>query len=152
MTNAFISYSVKDEEIATKLHNALTTLGIPTFMAGISIEPGENWTDSIFTSLKQAEWVFFVASKSSCASNAVQQELGASLIEEKTIIPILTDISPEELPAWIDRYQAIDIKQAPELLHQTIEKIAAKIQVDKFWAGVIVGALIIGLIIILKNK
>lgn len=152
MTSAFISYSVKDEEISTKLHNALTTMGIPTFMAGISIEPGEEWTESIFSNLKEAEWVFFIASKSSCESKAVQQELGASLINDKIIIPILTDITPEELPGWINRYQAIDIHQAPELLHKTIEKISEKIKTDKFWTGVIVGALIIGLIVLMKDK
>lgn len=151
MSSAFISYSVKDEEIATKLHNGLAKLGVPAFMAGISIDAGENWTDKIFSNLEESDWVFFIASKNSCESKAVQQELGASLIQKKTIIPILIDIKPEELPGWVGRHQAIDINQAPELLHQTIEKIAEKIKVDKFWAGVIVGALVIGLIVLMKK-
>ncbi len=151
MSNAFISYSVKDESIAVKLHNLMTSMGVSTFMAGISLEPGQNWTDAIFENLKKSEWVFFIASKNSCGSHAVQQELGASLIQEKTIIPILIDIKPEELPGWAKRYQAIDIKQTPELLHKTIEKIAEKIKVDKFWAGVIIGGLIVGLIALLNE-
>jgi|SRR3989344_4005074 len=152
MTIAFISYSSNDEKIANQLYSAMTIAGIETFMAGISIEPGAKWTETIFKNLKAANWVFFIASKNSCSSPAVQQELGASLIQEKTIIPILIDVTPEELPAWADRYQAIDIKQAPELIHQTIDRIAEKIKIDKFWAGVILGALIVGLIVLLSKK
>lgn len=152
MSCAFISYSTKDEEIATKLHNGLTKLGVPTFMAGISIEAGDNWTDKIFSNLNDADWVFFIASRNSCDSQAVQQELGASLSQKKTIIPILIDITPEELPGWVGKHQAIDINQAPEMLHKTIEKIAERIQVDKFWAGVIVGAIVIGLMVLMKKQ
>lgn len=150
MTSAFISYSRKDEGIAKQLHRAMTCMGIPTFMAGISIEPGEQWTKKIFNSLKDANWVFFIASKNSCNSPAVQQELGASLIQQKIIIPILIDITPDELPGWVNRHQAIDPKQAPEILHKTLEVVAEKIKTDKFWAGVIVGALVIWLIFLLK--
>ena len=151
MTSAFISYSVKDEQIAEQLYGAMTRMGIATFMAGISIEPGKKWTQTIFNNLKSANWVFFIASKNACESQAVQQELGASLIQEKTIIPILIDITPEELPGWINRYQAIDPKQAPEILHKTIETIAEKIKIDKFWAGVTLGAILVILCCLLKD-
>ena len=151
MTSAFISYSVRDEEIARKLYNAMTRMGIKAFMAGISISPGEKWTKSIFDNLCASEWVFFLASKSSCESKFVQQELGGALIQKKTIIPILFDITPEDLPGWLSRYQAIDLKQDPEVLHNTIEKISEKIKVDKFWTGIIIGALVIGLIVFLKE-
>lgn len=151
MTSAFISYSSEDESIASKLHNALVRMGIPTFMAGISIDAGKDWTSEIFENLKEAQWIFFVATQSSCSSQAVQQELGASILDNKTIIPILVGITPEELPGWISRYQAIDIKQTPELLHKTIETIAEKIKIDKFWAGVILGALVVGLFVVLRE-
>lgn len=152
MTKAFISYSTRDESRAKQLHQAMTSMGIPTFLAGISIEPGKKWTEEIFKNLKAADWIFFLASKSSCQSHAVQQELGASLIQNKVIIPILIDIKPEELPGWVDRHQAIDIKQGAELLHATIEKIAEKVRADKFWSGVIVGALLVGLFVLLKES
>lgn len=152
MHNVFISYSSKDEEIAMQLHGALKMAGIDTFMAALSIAPGTNWTEAIFDNLTKANWVFFLATKNSCKSQAVQQELGASLASKKTIIPILVDIEAEELPGWVDRYQAIDIHKAPEVLHSTIEKISDKIKVDKFWSGVIIGALIVFFIMAMKNK
>lgn len=151
MAKAFISYSTKDENIASQLHSAISMAGIETFMASISIGPGMNWTDEIFNNLKQAEWVFFLATKNSCQSQAVQQELGASLIQAKTIIPVLIDITPDELPGWVNRHQAIDINKAPELLHSAIANIAEKIKIDKFWAGLMIGALVVFLIMALKR-
>ena len=153
MAAAFISYSVKDEPLAKNLHAMISMAGIDTFLAGISIEPGSNWTDAIFKHLDEAKWVFFLATKNSIESAAVQQELGASLIQEKNIIPLLIDIKPEELPGWVGNHQAIDINSSPELLHKKIEIIAEKIKVDKFWLGVIVGAIIVGLgVLIIKSK
>lgn len=68
MTSAFISYSSKDESLASQVYKILSTAGIPTFMAGISIEPGKQWTDVILKNLKEASWVFFIATKNSCDS------------------------------------------------------------------------------------
>lgn len=151
MSSAFISYSTKDEELAKKLYSLTSMAGIETFLAGISIEPGSKWTDVIFEKLDKADWVFFLASKNACESQAVQQEIGASLIQKKTIIPLLIDITPEELPGWVGNHQAINLKDSPERLHSAIEKIADKIQVDKFWAGVIVGILVIALAFLLTK-
>lgn len=152
MSSAFISYSAKDEQLAKSLYSATTMAGIETFLASISIEPGSNWTAAIFKRLEKADWVFFLASKNSIASAAVQQELGASLIQKKTIIPLLIDVSPTELPGWVGNHQAIDLKSSPEVLHNAISKIAEKIKVDKFWAGVIVGAIVIGLLVLITKK
>ena len=152
MNTAFISYSVKDELLAKNLHNVISLSGIETFLAGISIEPGSNWTDVIFLKLQEADWVFFLASKNSIDSAAVQQEIGASLIQKKTIIPLLVDIAPEELPGWMKNYQAINLQSAPEKLHEVVSAIAEKIKVDKFWVGVLVGALIAALVLFLLSK
>ena len=152
MSSAFISYSVKDEHLARGLYSATSMAGIETFLASISIEPGSKWTDVIFDKLDTADWVFFLASKNSITSPAVQQELGASLMQKKTIIPLLIDILPEELPGWVGNHQAIDLKSSPEVLHATISQIAEKIKIDKFWAGVIVGAIIIGLLVLMSKS
>ncbi len=151
MNDVFISYSSKDESIARHLHNTLKGVGIDAFLATISIRPGENSAKVIFENLKNATWVFFLATKNSCESQAVQQELGASLAAKKVIIPLLVDISPEELPGWVNRYHAIDIHKAPDTLHSTIAQIAKKLKADKFWLGVTIGALVTCLLFA-KNK
>ena len=152
MPSAFISYSSLDEEMAENLHRVLEKAGIDTFMAAVSIEPGKNWSEVIFENLSKATWVFFLATKNSCESQTVQQELGASLATDKTIIPLLVDINPEKLPGWVDRYQAIDIRESPELLRTTIEKISEKIKVDEFWSGVIFAVIIFFIFMALENK
>ncbi|GJM04468.1 MAG: hypothetical protein DHS20C09_04590 [marine bacterium B5-7] len=152
MNSVFISYSSQDSKLARGLFSAATMAGIETFLAEISIEPGKNWTKEIFDNLSDSEWVFFLASQSSIKSAAVQQELGASLAQKKILIPLLIDIPPEDLPGWIDRAQAIDLASSPEVLHLTISKIAEKIKVDKFWAGVIVGIIVAGLAILIAKS
>ena len=152
MPSAFISYSSKDKEMAENLHLVLEKAGIDIFMAALSIESGMNWSEAIFENLSKATWVFFLATKNFCKSQTVQQELGASLATDKTIIPLLVDISPEKLPGWVDRCQAIDIRKSPELLRATIEKISEKIRVDKFWSGVIFTAVVVFILMALENK
>lgn len=46
---------------------------------------------------RRLSWVFYLASENSVKSATVQQ-LGAALIQEKVIIPLLIDIGPEKLP------------------------------------------------------
>lgn len=146
MPNVFISYSTHDEHIAKQIHQALTSVNVDTFLAGISIEPGSNWTKTVFDALRDSEWVFFIASKSACASHAVQQELGASLVQNKSIIPILIDISPSELPGWVGQHQAIDARKDSDHLNQTIQAIGEKVKNQKFWAGVVLTGVALALI------
>lgn len=151
MASVFISYSIHDEAVAKQLYGVLSQAGISTFVAGISIEPGKKWTEEIFQQLRESSWIFFLASRNACSSPAVQQELGASLIQNKIIIPVLLDITPEDLPGWVDAHQAIDPRKAPELLHKTIDAIAERIKIDRFWAGLAIGAIVMFLLVGLRK-
>lgn len=147
MTDVFISYSAKDEEQAAKVHSLLTGYGIKTFLSGISLEPGCNWSEEIRENLKKSQWVLFFASKSACESPAVQQELGGAWYAGKEIIPVIWDINASELPAWIKEKQAIDISKGNiDLLKPVIDKIAKKIKSDDFIGGLILGALFVGIV------
>ncbi len=145
MSKVFISYSTQDENIAQQIHAALDQVGADPFLASISLQPGANWTNEIFSNLKSAQWVFFIATQASCSSPAVQQELGASLIQNKNIIPILIDISPSDLPGWVGQHQAIDARKDGGHLRATIDAIGQKVKSDKFWSGVILGGLVVAL-------
>lgn len=151
MTTAFISYSTKDELLAQNIHASLEAVGVKTFIASSSIKAGEEWNDIIFQNLREAQWVFFLASKNSCASTAVQHEIGASLIKKKNIIPVLIDIDIEELPPWTKKFQAINIADGMEKLEPVFVNIAKKVRSEKFVAGIILGALAVGLICMVKK-
>lgn len=90
MNSVFISYSSKDSDIAGKLHSQISNLGLKAFLAEISIGAGAKWTEEIFDNLRSADYFFFIATKDSISSSAVQQELGAALVQEKDIIPVST--------------------------------------------------------------
>ena len=152
MSSAFISYSTKDEKIAKSFYEVTTAVGIKTFLASISIDPGNNWMDEIFKNLNNSDCVFFLASKNSVASAAVQQELGASLIQKKTIVPVLIDVTPEELPGWVVKHQAIYFKNDPEQMKNKILAIAKKIKSDRFWEKIIVGAIVIVPLVLVNRK
>ncbi|WMJ09633.1 toll/interleukin-1 receptor domain-containing protein [Nitrosomonas sp. sh817] len=143
MTHIFISYSSKDESIARQLYSAISGLGIEPFLASISLQPGSQWSKEILSSLKKAQWVLFLASESACQSQAVQQELGAAVISGKEIIPIILDIEPEQLPAWIKELQAIDIRNGNvEELREVLKGIANKIRWDQVTTALLIGAII----------
>lgn len=146
MTSVFISYSSKDSNLAKPIYSALTSFGVDTFLAEISIKPGMNWTKEIFNALRTSNWVFFIATKAACASQAVQQELGASIIQKKQLIPVLVDISPEELPGWVGKHQAIDLRKGRGQLDHTIQEIVHKVNRDKKWGLVILVAIIVALL------
>ena len=57
MSRVFISYSSQDENIAKQLYDTLLPIGAEPFLASVSIEPGSNWTDEIFKSLEESDWV-----------------------------------------------------------------------------------------------
>ncbi len=146
MSKVFISYSTQDEQIARDIFGALKQVGADPFLASISLQPGVNWTEEIFSNLKYSKWVFFIATKAACSSPAVQQELGATLANNKHLIPVLIDISPAELPGWVGQHQAVDARTDAGQLRSTIEAIGQTIRDDKFWSGVILGGLAVALI------
>lgn len=153
MADVFISYSIQDEKIATFLQRHLTNEGLKVFMASVTLAPGQRWGQEILKNLKNSEWVLFLASKTACESPFVQQELGAALIMEKKLIPIVWNIKPSNLPGWIKQVQALDLAgmSLNEACHQ-ISGIAERIKADKLKGYLIVGFLIAGLIYFASKK
>jgi hypothetical protein len=89
----------------------------------------------------------FLASKAACNSPYVQQELGAALITEKKIVPIVGEIEPSELPGWMNQSQALNLAGVPpEKIRYEISRIAETIRADKRKGPLIAGLLVAGLI------
>ena len=146
MPDCFISYSSNDQRLADFVYNELVQQGLSVFMASVSIKAGENWTDSIIANIKSSSWVILLASREACQSAYVLQESGMALITEKVLIPIVWDMSPCELPGWINRRHAIDLKNATiEQIQMQISQIAQMIKQDNLKANLIAGAVILGL-------
>lgn len=147
MPDVFISYSITDEKFAQFLHRHLADEGLDAFLASISLEPGKLWTPQIFSALKNASWVLFLGSRAACVSPYVQQELGAALITEKKLVPIIWDMPPSQLPGWLNQYQAVNLSGTTtiEQVRAKMSEVAERIKADKCKSQLIGGLLLAGL-------
>lgn len=147
MPDCFIGYSSTDEELARFVEVHLRAQGLDVFLASVSLQPGQRWSEAIWSSLKASPWVVFLASRSACQSAYVQQELGAALASEKRIIPIVWDLPPSELPGWIKERQALDLRGGSwNDLARAVRDIADAIMADKRNGALLAGAVVFGLI------
>jgi hypothetical protein len=153
MPDCFISYSTKDDAFARSVHTNLTAHGLDTFMAGISLQPGDPWSETIRTALRASGWIIFLASRAACKSPHVQQELGSALDGSKRLIPVVWDMEPTELPGWVNQHQALDLRSSTPLqIHERITAIAARIKQDKNRGLLIGGSLVAGLIYLIARS
>jgi len=120
MTDIFISHSSKDEPLARAMYDQFATRGLKVFLSSVSIVEGDDWTQAIFNALREADWVFVLATPAALASSAVQNEIGAALVKEKRVVPITFGMKPEELPTWLGQKQAISADEStiPELMER----------------------------------
>jgi len=151
MPHVFISYSSKDREIARQLHSVLQYAGAEPFIAELDIEPGAHWKNTILKNIRQSQWVLFLATPNSCSSQAVAHEIGASLVLEKKLIPLMWGVTADQLPEWVNHTQAIDLEDCGRIA-RLVEGISEKVKADKFWTGVFTAALICFALWVLSKK
>jgi hypothetical protein len=148
MSDVFISYSSKDRELATWIHDRLLANNITPFLAEISLPGGANWKPSILLALRQSQTVLFLATPNSCSSDAVKHEIGAALVLGKQFIPMLAGISPGELPTWVQDKQAVDIYDRIKS-EQTFDRICQFIMSKRFVTGALLAALLVAAVVCL---
>lgn len=153
MADVFISYSVKDEELAQFVRNHLTAQGLSVFLASISLEPGERWTPKIIGELRASDWVCLLASKNALESPNVQLEVGGAVFGQKKLVPIMWDVQPASLPRWISDFQGLILTGASvENVNLQVAQLAAKIKQSKVNGLLVAGALIAGLLWLASQK
>ncbi len=113
-SGVFIIHSGKDEVYAKAITKSLNCIGIPdTSIYCSSIDEtgtsiGESFFDIIKKCLCNARLVICLLSRYSVESKYCMQEVGASIIQDLPIIPVLLrDFDPENMPGFLDntRYQ-----------------------------------------------
>src|SRR5258708_2742263 len=140
MPDVFISYSSKDSDLARWLRDQLTAMQVNTFLAEVSVPSGHDWKAEILEQLRTADFVLFLATPNSCASDAVKHEIGGALVLQKTFVPIMADIKAHQLPAWIKDKQAVDIKDSAGI-RKIFERIADTPSSKQFITGELVSLL-----------
>jgi sulfatase modifying factor 1 len=105
MPDCFISYVSQDQQLADFIRKHLLAQRLEVFMAPVSIQPGEQWSDVIKQNLLSSSWVIFLASRVACSSPYVQQELGMALGTSKRLVPVVWEIPPSQLPGWTTNFK-----------------------------------------------
>ena len=141
MAEVFISYSFKDSELARWLYDQLAALNVTVFLAEVSVEGGSDWKADVLENLRTADFVVFLATPSSCASDAVKHEIGGALVLQKAFVPIMAGVNLSQLPAWIQDRQAVDIYDGARL-RASFENIAAVVTNKRFVAGLLAAMLV----------
>lgn len=152
MTDVFISYSVKDEELAQFVQSHLAAQGLSVFLASISLTAGERWTPQIVENLRNSEWVILLASKNALASQNVQLEVGGAIFGKKKLVPIMWDVQPSELPRWVSDFQGLILTGATlENITLQVAQLAANIKESKAKGQLVAGAVFAGLLWLLSR-
>lgn|SRR5574341_265104 len=149
MPDCFLSYSSHDQRFAAFVRDELARHNVSTFMASASLQPGQRWSREILSKLAASNWVVVLASRAAATSAYMNQEIGGALLTPKSLVPIVWDMNPSELPGWLNEFQAIDLRGSTlPALQQHIASIAARIKQQKALGYTILGALALGLIIL----
>lgn len=103
----FISYSSKDEALATRLVASLEQAGLDAWYKKREIMPGDNWAEKIAQGLKQSNAMVVLLTVDALDSDAVQSSISYALSEKafsKRLIPVLVgdskDFPADKIP-WI---------------------------------------------------
>ena len=126
----------QDSVIAQELYDELTNRGVNVFFARISLEDkfGQNYEPYIYNALRSAKAMLLVTTNSEhCNATWVKNEWSRYLDFIKndisrSLIPVLKDMSPYELPDELQKLQVLDLNKigAKQDLIRGITKITGK--------------------------
>ncbi|MBI5388131.1 MAG: toll/interleukin-1 receptor domain-containing protein [Verrucomicrobia bacterium] len=147
MTDVFISYSTEDSKFARWVHDRLVEDGVRVFLAEMSLKPGQTWDKTILGNLKAADYFLFLASRKACTSQYVNQEIGAAISHNKRIIPVVWDMPSSDLPGFLKRVQACDMRSKdPRALMAVLGRVARTIKRNKVVSAMVAGLIIAALL------
>ena len=103
----FISYSSKDENLATKIVESLEKAGLDAWYKKREILPGDNWAERVASGLKESNAMVVLVTPDALESDAVQSSISYALVEpafSKRLIPVIVeeseDLLADKMP-WI---------------------------------------------------
>jgi len=117
----FISYSSKDEALATKLVDSLEDSGLDTWFKKREVLPGDNWAEKIASGLKESNAMVVLVTPDALESDAVQSSISYALGEKafsKRLIPVIVgdsaDFPQDRLPWIFKRLHTVNLSKDGE--------------------------------------
>jgi len=96
----FISYSSKDEALATQIVESLEDAGLDAWYKKREILPGDNWAEKIASGLKESNAMVVLVTNDALESDAVQSSISYALSDpafSKRLIPVIVGDSDDSL-------------------------------------------------------
>ncbi len=152
MTEVFISHATANHDTAKELQQHLEAKGASTFIAPTSILPGAKWSKEILSRLRESKVVLLLACKDACESKYVNQEIGGSVVMDKTLVPVLCGVSAEQLPGWAQEFQAVELTDDRGTVRKALDSIADRLRLDRLWKVVFAVAFVWFLVWLFTRK
>lgn len=132
--DAFIAHATEDEDIATRLHAALSAASLRVYLAKNDLKPGEAFTLEIPRAQNESRSTILLISEEIEQSPYVQAEITRAISLKRRgghqVIPVVltSQASLQELPYGLETVQAIVFRKGTSLLrvaHQIESSIVA---------------------------
>jgi formylglycine-generating enzyme required for sulfatase activity len=106
MTKIFISHSVKDNDFARQLAQALTEMGVDVWIDLADIPAGMKWSTAVQNGLNECDVMIVIITPDSMASNNVEDEWQYYFDKKKKVFPVRW--KPAEAHFQLSRIQYVD--------------------------------------------
>jgi len=117
--NVFLSYSHRDDALASRLTKTLESEGVRVWYGSRDILPGDNWAEKIAKALADSDAMVVLISPSALESSSVKREieyaLGKTDYDRRRLIPVVVGggklLQTSDFP-WI--LKRLNVIQLPE--------------------------------------
>lgn len=117
----FISYSSKDEALATKLVASLEHAGLDAWYTKREVMPGDNWAEKIASGLKESNAMVVLVTPDALESDAVQSSISYALGDKtfsRRLIPVIVgdqaDFPKDRIPWIFKRLHTVNLSKDGE--------------------------------------
>jgi hypothetical protein len=114
--DVFLSYSSEDEKEAKAIGEVIEIAGRKVFFARAALTAGEHFDERIRDAISSCREFWLLASANSLQSEWVRRERDAAWALKKTIVPILHNCRPEELPNDISGIHFVEFDDYRKLI------------------------------------
>src|ERR1700674_4022715 len=129
--DVFLSYSSKDRPWVSEFVTTLRNKGVQAWFDVHDLAPGDLWQEKLQNALRDSRFLIIMLSANNVESPWMFFEFGASMADQKHIIPILLgDLEPSRIPLSLRRFQLLKDVSAVEAGKRIAEVTAQSLHSD----------------------
>jgi hypothetical protein len=121
----FISFSVKDIDLARDISRRLKEAGIDVYSVDKSAVPGEAIFNKITVDLGRADEVLLILTDNSIDNPNLMYELGAATSLRKRVTPVIVGLEPNKLPSLMKGLNFVKYTDLPKYISDLEKRVRA---------------------------